>query len=175
MKPKTVAEKKTVKKKTAVTEKKIMNEKPNANSEKSDIKDKDFWTETKENINEGAKIFSKEAKQIGKKIASYSDVLFGKIKDNTKDVIKYGLDLTNEGVHRAQELAEDLKDDFEVRKLNTKKKEVSTQLGMKFYLAIKNNKNEIPADLLKDKEVLSLLKEIEEVDKEILKHSDTKK
>ncbi|MDA3954747.1 MAG: hypothetical protein PF485_13950 [Bacteroidales bacterium] len=143
-------------------------------SEKQDDKTKEsaFWDEAKENVNEGAKIFGDEAKHLGKKLASYSETIFGKIKDNTKDAFKYGLDLTNEGVQHAQEMAEHLKDDFEIRKLNNKKKEVSTQLGIKFYLEIKNNDNEIPDNLLKNKEVLSLLKELEDIDKEILKRSE---
>ena len=99
-----------------------------------------FWDETKENVSIGAKIIGEEAKHIGEKIAKYSETIFGKIKDNTNEVIKYGFDLTNEGVHKAQEIAENLKDDFEVKKLNIKKKEVSAQLGMKIYLAIKNTR-----------------------------------
>ncbi|MDA3905072.1 MAG: hypothetical protein PF484_03260 [Bacteroidales bacterium] len=143
-------------------------------SEKQDDKTKEsaFWDEAKENVTEGAKIFGDEAIHLGKKLASYSESIFGKIKDNTKDAFKYGLDLTNEGVQRAQEMAEHLKDDFEIRKLNNKKKEVSTQLGIKFYLEIKNNNNEIPDNLLKNNEVLSLLKELEDFDKEILKRSE---
>ena len=129
-----------------------------------------FWDEAKENVTEGAKIISDEAKHLGKRIAKYSETIFGKIKDN--EVFKYGLDLTSEGVHKAQEMAENLKDDFEIRKLNNKKKEVSTQLGMKFYLAVKNNKNKIPDNLMKDKEILSLLKELEQIDKEILKRTE---
>ncbi|MDA3954518.1 MAG: hypothetical protein PF485_12800 [Bacteroidales bacterium] len=108
-------------------------------------------------------------------MASYSETIFGKIKDNTKEFLKYGLDLTKEGVHQAQEMAENLKDDIEIRKLNTKKKEVSTQMGMKFYLEIKNNNNQIPENLMKDNEVISLLKELEKIDKEILKRSEESK
>lgn len=174
-KPKAASTKKVVAKKPPTKEKETSSEKTNAKSKETQAKEKDFWNETKENINEGAKIIGNEVKHFSKKISSYSEVLFGKIKDNTSEVFKYGLDLTNDGVHRAQEIAENLKDDFEIRKLNTKKKEVSTQLGMKFYLAIKKNENEIPVDLIKDKEILSLLKELEDLDKEILKHSETKK
>jgi len=174
-KPNSASVKKVVKKKAPVKEEKISKENTSAESKKAQVKEKDFWNDAKENINEGAKIISEEVKHFGKRLSAYSEVLFGKVKDNTSEVIKYGLDLTNDGVHRAQEVAENLKDDFEIRKLNTKKKEVSTQLGMKFYLAVKKNTNEVPADFIKDKEILSLLKELEEIDKEILNHSETKK
>lgn len=137
-------------------------------------KEQGFWDETRENVVEGAKVISEEAKHLSQVIASYSETIFGKIKDNTSEVIKYGLDLTHEGVHKAQEIAEQLKDDYEVRKLISKKKEVSTQLGMKFYLAVKNNKNKIPENLLKEKEIISLLKELEELDKQILNLSEQK-
>ncbi len=154
-------------------EEKAAQEKEKTESKTYDkTKESAFLDDAKENVSEGAKILGKEAKFLSKKLASYSEIIFGKIKDNTKDAFKYGLDLTNEGVHRAQEMAEDLKDDFEVRKLNNKKKEVSTQLGIKFYLEIKNNDNKIPDNLIKNKEVLSLLKELEDIDKEILKLSE---
>jgi len=145
------------------------------NKKKEDAKkEQSFWDETRENVFEGAKVISEEAKHLSQVIANYSETIFGKIKDNTSEVIKYGLDLTNEGVHKAQEIAEQLKDDYEVRKLISKKKEVSTQLGMKFYLAVKNNKNKIPENLLKEKDIISLLKELEELDKQILKLSEQK-
>jgi len=143
-------------------------EKTNANKEHG------FWGEAKENVTEGAKIIGDEAKHWGEQFAKYSESIFGKIKDNTNEVIKYGLDLTSEGVHKAQDTAEQLKDDYEIRKLNNKKKEVSTQLGMKFYLAVKNNNNEVPENLMKDKEIVSLIKELEEFDKEIIKLSEEK-
>lgn len=136
------------------------------------IEEHGFWEDAKDNVVEGAKILGEEAKHLGKKISSYSEIVFGKIKDNTKEVFKHGLDLTHEGVHKAQQMAEHLKDDFEIKKLNNKKKDISTQLGIKFYLAIKSNDNEIPDDLMKEKDILSLLKELEVIDKEILQHSE---
>ena len=149
-----------------------MEEKNNLQNQKEEKEQKgDFWDDAKENISESAKNIGEEAKFLGKKLASYSETLFGKIKDNTKEALKYGLDLTKEGVHQAQEMAEDLKDDLEVRKLNTKKKEVSTQLGIKFYLEIKNNNNLIPENFMNDNEIISLIKELENIDKEILEHS----
>lgn len=149
--------------------------KTNTKTDTNKNQEQGFWDEAKENVTEGAKIIGEEAKHWGEQFAKYSESIFGKIKDNTNDVIKYGLDLTSEGVHKAQEMAEQLKDDFEIRKLNNKKKEVSTQLGMKFYLAVKNNDNEVPDNLMKDKEIVSLLKELEQIDKEIIKLSEEKK
>lgn len=134
-----------------------------------------FWDDAIENVSEGAKIVGDEAREFGKKIASYSEVLFGKIKDNTQEAFKYGLDLTQDGVHRAQELAERLRDDFEIRKQNNLKKDVAAQLGINFYLEIKNNDNKVPDNLMKKKNIISLLKELEKIDKEILKHSSEEK
>lgn len=145
------------------------------NKTEEKAKEKDFWDDAKANISESAKNIGEEVKYLGKKMASYSETIFGKIKDNTKEVIKYGLDLTKDGVHQAQEMAENLKDDIEIRKFNTKKKEVSAQMGMKFYLEIKNNNNQIPENLMQDNEVISLLKELEKLDKEILKRSEESK
>lgn len=173
--------KKTIQKKAEETKEKAQEQATEAKEKVSNkasenqgnkTKEPVFWDDAKENVSEGAKILGDEAKFLGKKLTSYSKTIFGKIKDNTKEAFKYGLNLTNEGVNRAQEMSEHLKDDFEVRKLNNKKKEVSTQLGIKFYLEIKNNDNKIPDNLIKDKEVLSLLKELEDIDKEILKRSE---
>lgn len=158
--------KKNTKKQASTKDTKAKQEKTNTTEEHG------FWDEAKENVSEGAKIIGEGAASFSHKLAEYSESIFGKIKDNTNEVIKYGLDLTKEGVHKAQEVAENLKDDYEVRKLNTKKKEVSTQLGMKFYLAIKNNDNKVPENLMKDKAIVSLVKELEEIDKEILKSSE---
>lgn len=146
--------------------------KQNKESASDKSKEAGFWDDAKDSVSEGAKIIGDEAKNLRQKIASYSEVIYGKIKDNTQEVIKYGLDLTSEGVNKAQEAAEQLKDDYEVRKLNNKKKEVSTQLGMKFYLSVKNNDNKLPENLMKDKEILSLIKELEEIDKEILSRKE---
>ena len=99
-------------------------------------------------------------------------MLYGKIVDKSSEAFKSGLDLTREGVNRAQKIADDLRDNISISRLNRKKKEVASQLGMKFYLEVKNNDNKVPANILRKRVFLSLMKEMEKIDKEILDISE---
>lgn len=135
------------------------------NNEKNGTK---FWDETKENINEGARFIGEEARDIGEKISSYSEVIFGKIKEKTEEVFQSGKELTKDAVNRAQELAETYRDRNEVRKLNDEKKKVAAQLGINFYLILKNNDNKVPDTLLRRKAIKTTLSEMQELDKQIL-------
>ena len=132
------------------------------------VSESGFWEETGENISEGARIAGEEARKVGEKISAYSERLFGKIKDKSSEAFRSGLDMTKEGVNRAQAAADRLKDNIEVSRLNRQKKEVATQLGMKFYLEVKNNDNKVPENILRKRVFVSLLKELENIDKQIL-------
>jgi len=131
-----------------------------------------FWEETGENISEGAKVVGEEARNIAEKISAYSEVLFGRIKDRSAEALKSGLDLTREGVNKAQAVADELRDNIAVSRLNREKKEVATQLGMKFYLEIKNNDNKVPDNILRKRVFMSLIKDLEDIDKKILDLKD---
>ena len=136
------------------------------------VSDSGFWEETGEEISEGAKLVGKEARAISEKISAYSEVLFGKVRDRSAEAFKTGLDLTREGVNKAQTKADDLRDNMEVNRLNREKKEIATQLGMKFYLEIKNNDNKVPDNILNKRVFMSLLKDLEDIDKKILDLKD---
>lgn len=136
------------------------------------VSESGFWEETGENISEGARVMGEETRNIADKISAYSEVLFGKVKDRSSEAFKSGLDLTKEGVNRAQAAADDLRDNIEVSRLNRQKKEVATQLGMKFYLEVKNNDNKVPGNILRKRVFMSLMKELENIDKQILKLKD---
>jgi|GEM_PF-1359728 len=124
--------------------------------------------ETGENISEGTKIAGEEARKVGEKISAYSERLFGKIRDKSSETFKSGFNLTREGVNKAQAVADELRDNIEVGRLNRQKKDVASQLGMKFYLEVKNNDNEVPDNILRERVFVSLLKELEDIDKQIL-------
>ena len=143
-------------------------------NEKEKKNEPGFWDDTKENINEGAKIVGDEARDLGEKISSYSEEIFGKIKERTSEVFQSGKELTREAVNKAQEIAEKYRDQTEVRKLNEEKKKVAAQLGMSFYLILKNNDNKVPDTLLRRKAIKTTLKEMEELDQQILELSDDK-
>lgn len=142
------------------------------NEVKKDKNETKFWDEAKENINEGARVVGEEARDLGEKISSYSEVIFGKIKEKTEEVFQSGKDLTQDAVNKAQELAETYRERNEVRKLNDEKKKVAAQLGMSFYLILKNNDNKVPPTLLRRKAIKTTLSEMEEIDKQILDLTD---
>ena len=135
-------------------------------------KDSGFWDDTKDNINEGARIVGEEAKDLGERISSYSEEVFGKVKEWTTEMFESGKELTRDAVNRAQELAEKYRDQNEIRKLNDEKKKVAAQLGMNFYLMLKNNDNKVPPTILRRKAIKSTLKEMEEIDQQILDLKD---
>lgn len=151
--------------------------KSSKNSQKQNSKnvDTNFWKESGDNVKEGANIITTETKLMGKRFVKYSETLLGKIKDHTNDLFKYGLDLTHDGVHKAEDIAESLKNDFDMKKLNAQKKEVASELGMKFYHTVKKSKNKDSDNLLKNREINLLLKELEKIDKEILIRQKDKK
>jgi hypothetical protein len=134
-----------------------------------------FWDDTKDNINEGARVVGEEARDLGEKISSYSEEIFGKIKDRTSELFQSGKDLTQDAVNKAQEMAEKYRDQTEIRKLNEEKKKVAAQLGMSFYLILKNNDNKVPDTILRRKAIRTTLKEMEELDQQILDLSGDKK
>lgn len=145
-------------------------------SAKTKAKESRFWDETMENLAESASVLSEEAKKFSIQVSSYSEEVFGKIKTTTSDALKYGQDLTKSAVDKAQKMGEKLKDNYLVARLNSEKKHLSSQLGMKLYLVIKANKNKVPEDILKEnKEIAGLLKQIEEIDKKILELANDEK
>ncbi|MEX0988530.1 MAG: hypothetical protein WD052_13715 [Bacteroidales bacterium] len=137
--------------------------------------DQGFWDEAKENINEGAKVIGDEMRDLGDKISAYSEEIFGKIKEHTGDMVQSGKDLTQEAVNKAQEMAEKYRDQNEIRKLNEEKKKVAAQLGMHFYLILKNNDNKVPSSILRRKAIKSTLEQMESLDQQILDLSDEDK
>jgi hypothetical protein len=135
-------------------------------------KKNEFWEDAKENINEGARIVGEEAKDLGEKISAYSEKVFGVIKEKSSEFFESGKTLTRDAVNRAQELAEKYRDQGEIRKLNEEKKKVASQLGMHFYLMVKDNDNKVPPTILRRKAVKTTMQEMEEIDRQILDLKD---
>lgn len=135
-------------------------------------KKNEFWEDTKGNINEGARIVGEEAKDLGERISAYSEKIFGSIKIKSSELFESGKTLTLDAVNRAQELAEKYRDQSEIRKLNEEKKKVAAQLGMSFYLMVKDNDNKVPSTILRRKVIKSTMQEMEEIDRKVLELKD---
>lgn len=155
--------KKTQDKKAEDTQNKKQESKTNQQADESG-----FWDEAKDNVSEGARIVGEEAKRIGGKISSYSEMIFGKVSESASDVYKISSEFTKDAVNSAQALAEKYKDKYEINKLNNQKKHYATQLGMKLYLGVKNNDNQVPKDFLDENDIKGLISKLEEIDKEVL-------
>ncbi|MEF8985209.1 MAG: hypothetical protein V5A51_11515, partial [Bacteroidales bacterium] len=165
----TTGSKKSSGSKSAGTTKSKTSEKSKKEEEsKEKTESPDFWKEASENISEGTRVINEEAKAIGEKLSTYSEKIFGTIKKTSKEAYKTGAKLTRNAVNNAQALAEKYRDMYEMRNLNNEKKKIGSQLGVKLYLAMKNNNNTIPDDFTSDEEVKSLLEQIEEVDQKII-------
>ncbi len=133
--------------------------------------DKAFWDDVQENVSAGARTLNEEAKDFAEKVSSYSENIFGAIREKAKGAFKQGSDLTAEGVNYAQKVADQYRDRYEINKLNEDKKKAASQLGMHIYLAYKNNDNRVPVQTFAQKKVKSVIKELEDIDKEIIKLS----
>jgi hypothetical protein len=153
----------TVKPKSKASDKSKKEEESKEKSEGTD-----FWKEASENIAEGTRVINEEARAIGEKLSTYSEKIFGRIKETSSEAYRTSARLTQNAVNNAQALAEKYRDMYEMRNLNNEKKKVGSQLGMKLYLAMKNNNNTIPDDFTSYEEVKSLLEQIEEVDQKII-------
>ena len=133
-----------------------------------------FWENIQENTVDGVRIITEEAKDFAGKVASYSENIFGVVREKAEDVFKYGTNLTQDAVNYAQSISEKYKDRFEIAQLNEEKKKASSQLGMYIYLAYKNNDNKVPRQTFAQRKVKSVLKELEELDKKIIDMSEEK-
>lgn len=133
-----------------------------------DVSEANFWDDVQDNISEGAKVLNEEAREFADKVSSYSERIFGVIREKASDAFQYSTNLTKDAVNYAQAMAEKYRDRAEINKLNEEKKKASSQLGMNIYLAYKNNDNRVPVQTFSQKKVKSVLKELEELDKKIL-------
>jgi len=133
-----------------------------------EVSEANFWDDVQDNISEGAKVLNEEAREFAEKVSSYSERIFGVIREKASDALHYGTNLTKDAVNYAQTMAEKYRDRVEINKINEEKKKASSQLGMNIYLAYKNNDNRVPVQTFSQKKVKSVLKELEELDKKIL-------
>jgi hypothetical protein len=134
--------------------------------------DQHFWDDVQENISEGAKVIGEETRDFAEKVAAYSEKIFGIIREKASDAYQYSADLTKDAVNYAQQVGEKYRDRYEVNKLNEEKKKTASQLGMNIYLAYKNNDNRVPVQTFNQKKIKAALKELEELDKQILDFSE---
>lgn len=129
-----------------------------------------FWEEARENISEGARV-------VGETVEEYSEKFMNALKAKASEAYKLSSEFTLDAVHKAQDIIDNYRDKFEVRKLSEQRDEKSAKLGLSLYHAIKENKGRLPENFIDKKATHAMLMEIEEIDRMILEltHEDLEK
>ncbi len=128
--------------------------------------------EAAENIEEGARIISEKVSEVAGEVANKTSEIAGtvydKVKETVSDVVDIGTRAVDDLSQTAQNYIEKYKNKAEISKISEKRNGLTTQLGSLVYLRYKVQ-NTGPENLFNDKEISSLIKEIEAKDKEIIK------
>jgi hypothetical protein len=128
--------------------------------------------EAAENIEEGAKIVrekvSEVASSITEKTSEVTGPLIDKVKDSVSDIAELSKKVLDEISQTAQEYVEKYRHKAEMKKIGEERKELTIKLGTLIYIRYKV-RNIGPENLFQDQEILRLMKDIEEKDKEIIK------
>jgi hypothetical protein len=147
-------------------ENQIKNQKSeNENKNTDDTKlQKDFWEEAKGNISEGAKL-------VGETVSEYAQT----IGEKAKETFKTGSEVTMEMVHYAQDIIDSYKHKQEIKELSEKRDEVFIELGRNLYRKVKGIENDLNEEFLQEKDVQSMLNEIENIDRKIIEINEQEK
>lgn len=123
-------------------------------------KKKSFFTELFENVEQGAKI-------VSEKTSLFATDTYEKVKKGAADAIDVSSQVVTELYSSASDYTEQFKDKIEMKKLNNQRSELTSDLGRFFYKKYKVEKVTF-SKFSKTKEFTSLLKNIENVDREIV-------
>jgi hypothetical protein len=121
----------------------------------------DFIDQSKENIIAGAKVFSETASEI------FNRFLEG-VKETAETAYEKGTEVVETVTLNAQGYIDRYKDRSEMSSLKTLRDEIATQLGNMCYLEY-NGRYRIRQEFQKTKEFRDLMKQMKELDKQIIK------
>jgi len=123
-------------------------------------KEKGFLGEAAENIGEGAK-------RVGEKAAELTDTVVDKLKKGWSQAYEVGAKVVDEVSQAAHEYAEKYKAESEIKKLNSKKDQLLTELGhsiFKRHLAA----DKVAESFFNEKEIIDQFNQIEIFDQQII-------
>jgi len=123
-------------------------------------KEKGFLGEAAENIGEGAK-------RVGEKASELTDIVVDKLKKGWSQAYEVGAKVVDEVSQAAHEYAEKYKAESEIKKLNSKKDQLLTQLGhsiFKRHLAA----DKVAESFFNEKEIIDQFNQIEIFDQQII-------
>jgi len=134
-----------------------MTEKKNTNKQSYS----DFFPESKENIVEGAKLFSEKASDIFKKFVD-------RVKEAAEKAYGKGTEIFESVTLTAQNYVEKYKDRSEMSGLKKVRDDVATQLGNMCYMEY-SGRYRFREEFMKSDEFKNLIAQIRELDKQIIK------
>ncbi|MEA3316690.1 MAG: hypothetical protein U9R54_01910 [Bacteroidota bacterium] len=129
---------------------------------KDNSKDKEFWEESKKNIESGAKI-------VGEKSSEFASRFFKSMQKTSNKIIDASSEMANSISVLAHDYSEKYKKQLVIKKLTTIREELLEKLGLAVYIGIENKSN--IDELIKTEEVVLILDEIHKIDKEIIDKS----
>jgi len=121
----------------------------------------EFIGESKENIIEGAKVFSETASNIFNRFLE-------RVKETAEAAYGKGTEIVETVTLTSQGYIERYKDRSEMSNLKTLRDEIATQVGNMCYLEY-NGRYRIRQEFQKTKEFKDLMKQMKELDKEIIR------
>ncbi|HER10047.1 MAG TPA: hypothetical protein ENO20_14175 [Bacteroides sp.] len=131
------------------------------NDKKSgDSPEKEIIQESKENITEGARIFSEKASDIFSRF-------FDKVKDAAESAYEKGSEIYESLSVNAQNYAEKFRDRSEMRNLKEDRDEVAMQLGYMCFMEY-SGRYKFRAEFLKNEDFKKLMSQMRALDKEIV-------
>ncbi len=133
-----------------------MTEKKNTNKQS----DSDFFPESKENIIQGAKVFSEKASDIFNKFLD-------KVKDAAETAYEKGTEIFEGVTLTAQNYVEKYKDRSEMSGLKKVRDDVATQLGNMCYIEY-SGRYRFREEFMKSDEFKNMIAQLRELDKQII-------
>jgi hypothetical protein len=130
-------------------------------TENNNSSEKDFFPESKENIIEGAKIFSEKASEI-------FNTFMGKVKETAVSAYEKGSEIVEMLALKAQEYIEKYKDRSEMASLKKLRDEVASKLGQMCYIEY-DGRYRFRAEFTKSDEFKELIAQMRELDNSIIK------
>jgi hypothetical protein len=161
------AQKKTTKggtKKTVSRSSKSETKKTSPPAEKKDS----FLIEAAENIEAGAEIVGEKVSDIAEKTAEAAGEAFEVVKNKLSIAYDSGTKVVDDITKTTQQYIEKFEHNKEIKNLTTERDKLTTQLGMKTFIKYKTSEASMKS-LLHEKEIVEAIKEIEKLNKKILK------
>jgi len=124
------------------------------------LSEREVFQESKENIAEGARVFSEKASDIFSRF-------FDKVKDAAESAYEKGSEIYETLSVQAQNYAEKFRDRSEMRNLKEDRDEVAKQLGYMCFMEY-SGRYKFRAEFLKNEEFKKLMSQMKELDKEIV-------